>query len=751
MPKKKAKERLINPTEAATQREQAEAQRAREQSAYKQYAGKCSLGVKLFGLEETKYVRHVSRKAAAGAASGAAAGAAAGPVGAKTWSSARRAAAGATEGATEVATEGADGSRDLFPGDPTTYTDMELELPYIVVFCPEAGDLCDIGPKSTVNRIQGLIKDLEHKFNDCIERCDGADKSFLVMTTEPFGMLFTLTRVTRVVDTEHSQKVELKVDVDMVVKKKIGSAAVSFNETVKKVGTLYKTCHAVLNHETLNSMIKEKRMHNKLSSSDWLDSVHSDTSEPPSTPPLPPPCDEKLLNFAAEPMPDGTWVPLQDAVAAAAEATQAMPMDNAWTHIATVEQQNGELKADTARLLAAMQQSYENNRRVLEASGLQQSHIDTDFEEWLLDLQSGQAMCFASNTVETLRFLHLLEFACGECSTRQKVALDHLRDAKAKQQELDTVNEELSKTKQASMVALQKLADDAATDAQTIQRLQQENSKLQAENAFSKEQRADLATATQQANALALKLQQLDDVASANSLQGRIEAEVAKRVAAVEEKHAAQLREKNEALTRHHFEQTSLRLDALRMDNTMLQMEQDVKDTLRIATFQHLVSRYSAQKLSWEIAKKEAQQEMASIKLITGHWYRLVLKSLLGKSKRREFKLFKRNIALTTKMTALIEQNQNLSASASLLQEQDVETPGNPDAAGAKHISLDEVVYECQLCLETDGPYVRLSPCGHVFCNKCVHEKDDSLDKKGSFCPTCRTVKFTSTDKTHLC
>ena len=241
----------------------------------------------------------------------------------------------------------------------------------------------------------------------------------------------------------------------------------------------------------------------------------------------------------------------------------------------------------------------------------------------------------------------------------------------------------------------------SATDAQTIQRLEQENSELQAENAFSKEQRADLANATQQANALALKLQQLDDVASANSLQGRIEAEVAKRVAAVEEKHATQLREKDEAL-----QQAAAQLDAkdaemLGLKDDVLQMDKMITGTLRIVKFCNLVSRYSTQRLSFHITK-EVHQEMARIKDITGKWYGLVLRWVLRKSRRQEVQLLKKNKALSTRCTQLIRR------------------PEAPAKA------------ECVICMEK-SPTHAMAVCGHVvYCQECAKNQDDTK------CPLCR-------------
>lgn len=454
---------------------------------------------------------------------------------------------------------------------------------------------------------------------------------------------------------------------------------------------------------------------------------------------------EKIFGPAAHKLPDDMMVPvqadplaagmLQRCFSASADGNYYVDMEKVAIKFHSLSSKHDDLKALQTRLYKHMEVCFESACEVLGEQGYSRKGIEHAF----------QVFCKQRTETEReldpryLRHIFLLHWACEEVAIKS-IQLETLEEnTRGDNQQLrvendtlrvenDTLQVQITDARRLLLAAQNKLDHDTQEQQSQMKQLKDQISMLQRVHDEHQQH-------CQEVSDMAHRLKQLSSV---DCLQDRVDEAVAKRVAAVEERHAAQLREKDEAL-----QQAAAQLNA--KDAEML-----------VAKFwnlvsRYIVSRYSTQRLSWEIAKKEAQQKITSIRQITGHWYRLVLESLLGRSKRREFKLLKRNIALTRKMTALIQQNENLSASASLLQEQDVETPGNPHAAGAKHISLEEVVYECQLCLETDGPYVRLSPCGHVFCNGCVHEKDDSLDKKGSFCPTCRTVQFTSTDKTHLC
>ena len=85
MPKKKAKDRNLDPAQAAVRRNQLEEERARQEQNHQRFAARCDLAGQLYNLGSNAYARRSMQKArdsasaaAAGSAAGSAAGAAAG-------------------------------------------------------------------------------------------------------------------------------------------------------------------------------------------------------------------------------------------------------------------------------------------------------------------------------------------------------------------------------------------------------------------------------------------------------------------------------------------------------------------------------------------------------------------------------------------------------------------------------------------------------------------------------------------------
>jgi len=149
-------------------------------------------------------------------------------------------------------------TRLLFPGDTTTFEDIgALPLEKLVPMMANPVFKNKNGIQKQL--LQELITDLKQKFDACIARRSGAGEPFIAFMCGSFGLLLNVTRVVA------GQCV--KVDIDMVVKKKVGSDAVNYEKTTLITGKLYSLADEVLVDETIRCMINQTRSKNTLQGS----------------------------------------------------------------------------------------------------------------------------------------------------------------------------------------------------------------------------------------------------------------------------------------------------------------------------------------------------------------------------------------------------------------------------------------------------------------------------------------------------
>lgn len=234
----------------------------------------------------------------------------------------------------------------------------------------------------------------------------------------------------------------------------------------------------------------------------------------------------------------------------------------------------------------------------------------------------------------------------------------------------------------------------------------------------------------------------LKALSNIDCLQDRIQAEVTQRTAALEQRHAAELRAIGEI--------NSSKLDNMQLHHSAFQQKaQQELEEHKKSSAQALAKLQTDYEEQLTALRAENESKEISLRFNFEKKMGQITETMVSKEHHKTIVEGKnaKNRQLAYANYVLKNELRDVNAAAKALQEPHVETPGNPklESAGDVKDKGKLQTSECNICMadySSDVQWEVLS-CSHLFCAECIHGRPGMkglFEDENPKCPLCQQL-----------